>query len=47
MRRQDGTDSTNRTEPRCEVPPLQSRFAFNGLITVFRLGEIGRISTAC
>jgi hypothetical protein len=47
MRRQYNIDASNHIEVNCEMPRAQSRFAFNGLVIVFGLREISRISTAC
>jgi hypothetical protein len=47
MRQQNSTDASIRYAMDCEMPFSQSRFAFNGLVMMVGLSEIGKIATAC
>ena len=47
MRRQNNAVASNRIEMRRPMSSPLAHFAFNGLVIVFGLREIGQISTAC
>jgi hypothetical protein len=47
MRPQNDGGAPSRSEATSEMPRIQSRFAFESLITVPGFREIGRNSTAC